>query len=189
MVILLEPDETELSHLTRVDKRGFWLAVLPFDSSAAQRAALAERVDHLVLAHRDHFSLLVRDLTEVLTCAGWIATDFADVRTVLHSGQGISHYHSGAGVLRLDTGNMGSYLSDAFDQHFPHDRLGALSVLSVEPMTSTIEDFEACTNYFGSKHMRGYLACCTRDIYAGELMRVGCFVVQEARLPPRQSKI
>lgn len=185
LVMLLNPHEAELSHLpAKAVCRGFWLAVLPFDSTDEQRAALTERVDHLVLAHRDQFKLLIRDLTELLTRSAFIGTDLADISLVLNSGKGISHYHSGAGVPRLDTGNLGDYLQTNFDHHFPHDRLSALSVLSMDPMASTLDDIVAYADYFGNKNIRGCLASSTRDIYAGEPMRVGCFVVQEARLPP-----
>ncbi|ART82385.1 hypothetical protein CBP31_06910 [Oceanisphaera profunda] len=185
VVILLEPSEAELSRLARANRRGFWLAVQPFDSSAAQRAALNERVDHLVLAHRDQFKLLVRDLTELLTRAGLIVTDLNDIRTVLDSGQGISHYHSGTSLPRLDTGNMGSYLSDTFDHHFPHDRLSALGVLTINLTVTTMEDFSVYMDYFIflNKTIRGQLAPTSRSAHSGELMRVGFFVVQEAKRP------
>ncbi|ART82386.1 hypothetical protein CBP31_06915 [Oceanisphaera profunda] len=185
VVILLEPSEAELSRLARANRRGFWLAVLPFDSSAAQRAALTERVDHLVLAHRDQFKLLVRDLTELITRKGLIATDLYDIRTVLNSGQGISHYHSGTSLPCLDTGNIGSYMSDTFDHYFPHNRLAVLSVLTIDLMTFTWDDFSAYGDYFIylNKSIHGYLAPTTRNAHSGELMRVGCFVVQEAKRP------
>lgn len=191
LIILLNPNEAELSHLpAKAVCRGFCLAVLPFDSTDEQRAALTERVDHLVLAHRDQFKLLIRDLTELLTRSGLIATDLADISLVLNSGKGISHYHSGAGVPRLDTGNLENYLSDALDQHFPHDRLSALSVLSMDFMATTLEDFSAYADYFRSKSIRGWNLYSVRNIYAGEPMRVGCFVVQEASLPrPVEPKV
>lgn len=187
MVIVLASTGAELPLLpARTANTGLCLAVAPPDSPAELRAALAEWSNCLILARPEHYSPLLRDLTEPVTRPSLIGVDFADFRTVLSSGKGIARYYSGTGMTRLDADNLPGYLSQSFDACFSDRNISVLTVLTMH-LSTGIEEFEATGSYFRNQEPEGHQVCCVRFAHENEPMRVGCFVVEEVSLPKKYS--
>ncbi|MDP5293217.1 hypothetical protein Q9290_13120 [Oceanimonas sp. CHS3-5] len=187
MVIVLAPTGADLPLLpAQTATTGLCLAVLPPDSPAELRAALAEWADCLILACPEQYSPLLRDLTEPVTRPSLIGVDFADLRTVLCSGKGMARYHSGAGEDGLNSDSLPGYLSRSFNACFSSQRISVLAVLTMH-LSTGIEDFNATASYFRNLEPDGWQVSSIRFAHENEPMRVGCFVVEEVSLPVQRA--